>query len=491
MIDIIYKLPNELKNEFRLTTDEKNKTHIRIALLAGLLFYSAFGFLDKAIISDFEMVYTFWLIRFAIVLPISLIIFALTFSNFIYKWIQPLLGILVITGGLGINYMILVAPSPISEYYYAGLILIFIYSYSFLRINFKWATFSGWFIVFVYEINALYFLNIPTEIFINNNYFFISANLLGMFSNLAYEFNIRKEFHTSYKLELSNKEIKQNNLHLEDRVKERTKELEELNKKLINEIEERKNIESKLFEAKEKAENANQLKSEFLAQMSHEIRTPINTILNFSSLVQELTVSNNDPELQSSFTGINSASRRIVRTIDLILNTSELQLGTYEVSNREIDLAGLLLNIYQEYLNLANSKGLELKLIESKNVKKICTDDYAIYQIFTNLLDNSLKYTEQGFIEIILADENPNHYSIKIKDTGKGISNDYLPFLFEQFTQEEKGYTRKFEGSGLGLALVKKYCDLIGAKISVESIKGIGTTFEVLLNKDSNNSITN
>lgn len=419
-------------------------------------------------------------------LPSALFVIAATFSKILYKWIQPLLGLTVIVAGLGIIYMILIAPSPISENYYAGLILIFICSYSFLRINFLWATFSGWFIVIVYEISAIFILDIPTEVLINNNFFFISANIIGMVSNLSFEYQTRKEFHTSYLLDLSNKKIKQNNLHLEERVKERTAELEKINSRLFDEIAEKVQIQIKLIEAKEKAENANNLKSEFLAQMSHEIRSPINTILNFTSLVKDLTKSENNEELTFSFSGIESASRRIVRTIDLILNTSELQLGTYEVSNREINLNNILESLYKEYLKYAAAKGLELKLNLTQNYAKVYTDDYAINQIFANLIDNSIKYTESGFIEINVTNENNGLYSVKIKDTGKGMSKEYLPHIFDQFTQEEKGYTRKFEGSGLGLALVKKYCDIINAKIVVDSIEGKGTTFEILINNNLN-----
>ena len=211
MIDFIYRLPNELKKDYRVSTDEKNKTHIRLAIFAGVLLYSLFGFLDEALLQDMDMVYKFWFVRYAILLPTGTLAFVSTFSKNLYKWIQPLLGLNIIVAGLCINYMILIAPSPISENYYAGLILIFIYSYSFLRINFMWATFSGWFIVLSYELSAIFILETPAEVLINNNFFFISANILGMFSNLSFEYQARKKFHTARKLDISNREIKQVN----------------------------------------------------------------------------------------------------------------------------------------------------------------------------------------------------------------------------------------------------------------------------------------
>ncbi|KAB2840872.1 MAG: GHKL domain-containing protein [Melioribacteraceae bacterium] len=121
--------------------------------------------------------------------------------------------------------------------------------------------------------------------------------------------------------------------------------------------------------------------------------------------------------------------------------------------------------------------------MESENTF-LYTDEYAVNQIFANLIDNAIKYTEKGKVEITLREEGNNHYSIKVSDTGIGISNEYIDKLFEPFSQEEQGYTRRFEGNGLGMALVKKYCDLIDAEISVESEKNIGTTFTVILPKE-------
>lgn len=249
-------------------------------------------------------------------------------------------------------------------------------------------------------------------------------------------------------------------------------------------ITERKKMMEDLIQAKEKAEKTNQLKSEFLAQMSHEIRSPINTMVSFTSLIEEELRDKKNQELEMCFNGIESASKRVIRTIDLILNMSELQLGTYETSKRKINLSNELSNLKIEYMKIASAKNLELNLkIESENTF-LHTDEYAVNQIFANLIDNAIKYTEKGKVEIILKEEGNGHFIVKISDTGIGISNEYIDKLFEPFSQEEQGYTRRFEGNGLGMALVKKYCDLIDAEISVKSEKNIGTTFTVILPKE-------
>ncbi|MCB9260057.1 MAG: PAS domain-containing sensor histidine kinase [Ignavibacteriales bacterium] len=237
-------------------------------------------------------------------------------------------------------------------------------------------------------------------------------------------------------------------------------------------------INNELIEAKNKALASDKMKSEFLAQMSHEIRSPINVIMNFLSLIKEETSGLKNEILKSAFSSIDSSTKRIIRTIDMILNMSDLQLGTYTVTKNEIEICSLVKKLYNEYKNLTLSKNLEFILnIDVKN-NFVTIDDYALEQIIANLIDNAIKYTEYGFIELSVK-ENKEKYIIEVKDTGIGISKEFLPEIFSAFSQESKGYTRKFDGTGLGLSLVKNYCQLINAIIKVNSEKGKGSTFRL------------
>ena len=246
---------------------------------------------------------------------------------------------------------------------------------------------------------------------------------------------------------------------------------------------ERLKYESGMLKAIESAEKANRLKTEFLAQMSHEIRTPINTILSFASLLKEDLADRISDELKPSFSVMDNAGRRIIRTIDLILNMSEIQTGSYDPYFTDFNLDDAIENIYLELLLIAKNKGINLILNVQTDEMMIHGDNYTVSQIINNLVDNSIKYTLKGQVEIIVRRNDANELIVEIKDSGIGISKDYLPYLFTAFSQEESGYTRKFEGNGLGLALVKSYCEINNASIEVESEKNVGTTFRVIFHK--------
>lgn len=226
-------------------------------------------------------------------------------------------------------------------------------------------------------------------------------------------------------------------------------------------------------------QRADKLKTEFLAQMSHEIRSPINIILSFSALLKSEVEDHLDEDMREGFTSITNAGERIIRTIDLILNMSEIQTGIYDYRPEEINLYDdIFTKLHLEYSQKAKSKNLDFNIVSPSEAPLIFADNYTVMQIFANLIDNAIKYTSKGFIKIVIMKDN-NHVIVEVIDSGQGIHPNYIPNLYKTFTQEEQGYTRKYEGNGLGLALVKKYVELNKAEINVESEKGRGTKFTV------------
>ena len=249
-------------------------------------------------------------------------------------------------------------------------------------------------------------------------------------------------------------------------------------------ITELKNTESDLKVALVNAQESKRLKEFFLAQISHEIRSPLNVIVGCTDLLLEESKDASDSEFGSILRSMKNNSKRLYRTFDLLLNMSQLQTGKYEVRLEKVNLHALLKTLQSDYVSLAEENGLVINLTNSNNEDpNVVADHYSITQIFANLLDNAIKYTKKGEINLNIYRSNTN-ICVDLTDTGKGMSKDYINKLFAPFSQEEMGYTRRYEGTGLGLALVKSFIDINKAQIKVKSELNIGTTFTVILNGD-------
>lgn len=250
---------------------------------------------------------------------------------------------------------------------------------------------------------------------------------------------------------------------------------------VLEDITDKKKYESEILFAKENAEKADKLKSYFMAHLSHEIRTPVNSIITFVSLLKDAFEDKLTDELKDCFSIIGNSADRLIRTIDLIMNISSLQTGNFDTHYEWLDVEkDILDDVLRDYDLKARYKGVKL-LYKNKSLKnKIYADRYSASQLFSNLIDNAIKYTpKNGEIEIILH-QGEDNLLVDVIDTGIGISHEYLPNLFTPFTQEEMGYTRKYEGNGLGLAIAKKYAELNNAMIKVKSVKGKGSNFSVI-----------
>ncbi|HPN37461.1 MAG TPA: PAS domain S-box protein [Melioribacteraceae bacterium] len=251
---------------------------------------------------------------------------------------------------------------------------------------------------------------------------------------------------------------------------------------VLEDTTEKKEFEKQLIEAKEEAVKADRLKSEFLAQMSHEIRTPINAILSFSGLLREELKDKIDDDFKSVFEFMELSGKRIIRTIDLLLNMSELQTGSFKVKPKKFDIQKRVLDyIYHENINEANKKNIKFEILNRLTENEVFCDEYSTQQILSVLAENAIKFTEKGEVQIVVFKNQQHNVVFEVRDTGIGISEEYMSNLFTPFSQEEQGYSRRFEGNGLGLAIAKRYCDLNNAKIKAKSKKGFGTTFTVEL----------
>jgi PAS domain S-box-containing protein len=245
----------------------------------------------------------------------------------------------------------------------------------------------------------------------------------------------------------------------------------------------RKRIEKELINAKDRAESANKLKDAFIANISHEIRTPLNGILGMTSLIKDIFPGKISKEDEELFEGMNYSSQRLIRTVDMILNYSRLQVGEFPLFPKNLELSAICINLVIEYTTAAKIKSLDLSFQNNCGDANIFADDYSIIMAISNLIDNSIKYTNKGFINVILYRWENDDIMLDIKDTGIGIDEVSLENIFEPYRQEQMGYGRSYEGIGLGLSLAKQVLDLNKARISVESKKGEGTTFSINFGK--------
>ena len=240
----------DLERAFQQYHFQDSLRHVRIALVVGLFFYAIFGVLDASLVPGAK--HELWFIRYAIIFPYVLVVYLFSFSRHFQKYIQLSLASALLISGLGIIAMILIAPYPASYSYYAGLILVFIYGYTFIKLRFIWASVTCWLIVVAYEIAAIYLKATPIPTLLNNNYFFLSGNFLGMVACYSIEFYLRRDFIQARLLETEKKKVLTANIELEERVAERTAQLTKTNAELEQEIREREGAENALRESKEK-----------------------------------------------------------------------------------------------------------------------------------------------------------------------------------------------------------------------------------------------
>lgn len=247
-------------------------------------------------------------------------------------------------------------------------------------------------------------------------------------------------------------------------------------------ITEKKEMTEDLIAAKKKAEESDKIKSEFLALISHEIRTPINVIKSYTDFIKEEADKELKEKMQFAFEGIEETTNRIIRSIELILNAAEIISGSYEAQKTLFNLESIIEEKYWEFKSKAENKGLKFNFASNTNETTIKADKYSITQMLIYLLENAVKFTNEGEVEIILYRDDKKRLVLKIVDTGIGMHDSFLDRIFIPFSQEDTGLSRTFEGMGLGSTLIKHYAELNNAEIKIESVKDAGTTFEIIFN---------
>ena len=259
-----------------------------------------------------------------------------------------------------------------------------------------------------------------------------------------------------------------------ERVAEQSRRLAEQNELLE---EQRSRIERTAEELK----HASALKDRFLASVSHELRTPMTVILGFTSTLLRETQGPLNPGQRESLDRVQRNARLLLTLINDILDISRIEAGKAELDLKPISLPAFLAQIESDYRPAARRKGLELTASASPGLGDVTTDPGKLTQILANLIGNAIKFTESGKISVLAEERPDSRWALTVADTGIGIPDEERAAIFDEFRQSEAPDHRGRGGAGLGLSIVRRLALFLGGTISVESVRGSGSRFTVLL----------
>jgi len=424
---------------------------VRVSFVLVTFLYGIFGILDSIMFPEYARV--FHIIRYLFVVPFLSLVFLLSFTKVFQKIWQALLLISFIIGAFGISIMTMLVPENYT--YYAGMMLIFSAGYFFIKLRFFLASIAGWATLLIYNIGAIYYAQTPIILIINNNFFFVSANIIGMFAAYNIEYYARRNFFLNYELDHEKLLIEDINKNLEKTIEERTNELQR---------------------AKERAEESDRLKSAFLANMSHEIRTPMNGILGFAEILKEPDLTSDQQQEYLSI--IEKSGARMLNIINDIVDISKIEAGLVKLDIRESNINEQIKYIFTFFKPEVEAKGMMLSYRNSLPTEEsiVYTDREKTYAILTNLVKNAIKYSHKGAIEFGYLKKG-DFLEFYVKDDGIGIAKDRQEAIFERFVQADIADLQARQGAGLGLSISKAYIEMLGGRLWVESELGNGSTF--------------
>ena len=430
----------EIERDFASRSFRQSIHFIRLYLIAAVILYSAFGVLDAVVAVEYHPVLL--LIRYGFSVPIIIAILGLSFTGSFERFVQPALATAMGAGGLGVILMTAVLGPPFNSQYYAGLIMVVIYSGSLLGLRFSLSltvTIGLW---ACYQLVALYINPIPMSEYISNNFFLGMATGVGCFCSYILETHIRNNY-------VAQKVIEQKN---------------HVMKALLDE-----------------AEAANRAKSEFLAVMSHELRTPLNAILGFSELFkQQLMGPLGSPKYVEYATDIHSSGQHLLAIINDILDLAKAEAGKLDLFESTFDLNALLDKTLRMCAQKAQEGQIELAFTGATGDHEVYADERLIRQVALNLVSNAIKFTPPGGrVEVVAQTSHTHGVVLKIKDSGIGIPTSDLERVLRPFEQVESATARRHGGTGLGLPYSKKIIEIHGGSLTLTSQENVGTTVRV------------
>ncbi|MEZ5071509.1 MAG: ATP-binding protein [Bacteroidales bacterium] len=463
------------EKEYRDDYFDRNLKPYRFSILLSFLFYDFFALLDLYALP--ELIKPLWTIRFGMVTPLFIAAIVYSFFPSFRKSMQWVLVGIMYLGGLGIIHMTIFASRDAGNHtYYAGLILIFIFGYSFIRARFMYANLAGWAIIVSYEVTALFIAKTPIQVLINNNFFLLGSIIISMFISYYMEYNDRKAFYLRKLLVNEQDKVKGANAALERRVAERTRQLTQTNRDLMTEIEIRRQREE------EKAKLESQLlqlqKMQTIGTLAGGIAHDFNNILTPILGYTDMALDEVDTlsELYDDLKQVNNAALRGKDLVQQILTFSR----QVDIERKPLRLDDL---VKETMVLIKASLPPRVRVVQELETESgfILANKGQMHQVVMNLCTNAIhamKDQAEGRLQVRLyreEEEEGPRICLSIGDNGTGMDARTLERIFEPFyTQKEVG-----SGTGLGLSVVHGIISSYKGTIRVESQPGQGTVFRV------------
>lgn len=475
---------DDLEKAFQDSFFQNSLRQARIAFLLAIFFYSIFGVLDAWLVPEAK--YKLWFIRYAIFVPYAFGVYLFSFSRHFKRYMQISIALGVLIAGVGITAMILIAPYPASHSYYTGLLLIFIYGYTFVRLRFWWATTAGWLIVLAYEVAAIWMSPTPIPILVNNNFFFLSANILSMFACYSIEYYLRRNFVQARLLEAEKRKVSETNQELEKRVQERTAQVEKTNEELKQEIVERKHSEKERRYLQDQL--AKSQKMEAIGTLAGGVAHDLNNILSGLVSYPELLLMDLPEEspLRQPIITIQESGQKAAAIVQDLLTLARRGVSITEVMNLNQMIDDYLISPENQKIMEYHSKvSVETNL--QPDLLNIMGSPVHLSKTIMNLISNAAEAMPNGG-KIIVSTENRyidksikgydvvaegDYATLTVADSGIGIPSEDLERIFEPF------YTKKAmgrSGTGLGMAVVWGTVKDHSGYVDVQSELGEGST---------------
>jgi response regulator RpfG family c-di-GMP phosphodiesterase/signal transduction histidine kinase len=421
---------NNLAEYFKDEILENNISNIATTCIMAMIAIPFFSFLDYFLYRDHLK--TFLILRIISTIPFIIVFLLIKKSEFMKKHILGLSAFLYLDIGFTISLMIHMTEGYESPYY-AGLVMVILILCIVLTLPLIWTIVISLLIYGSYIIPILIRGNIvDMPIFFNNNFFLIGMVVFAVFGARIKEYFQFNEFKSRYDIQKANEELKK----------------------------------------------LDELKSQFFANVSHEVRTPLTSIIAPIQTLSHGDAGDLTKDQQSLIEQVNRNSLRLLDMINQMLDFSKIDAGQMKIILEKLDLTEIVKDMVAIFKEVAERKGIKLRYVKKSEIPLVFIDKNKFERILTNLVRNAIKFTEDGSVLIRLKSEK-NMVILEVEDTGIGIPADHLPHIFERFRQVDRSTTRKFEGTGLGLTIVKESVDLMKGKVSADSELGKGTTFKV------------